>query len=151
MAKGFFATAQGVLSGVGGMENIKNVVHCATRLRFTLSDISKADDEAIKATSGVVSVVKAGGLYQVIIGNDVPEVFAELKKLGGKGFEPRVQEGETVKAGQLLLEYDKDLIARSGYSLETQVVVTNTGDFKAVTQAASGDCKAGDLVLYVES
>ncbi|MCL2601312.1 MAG: glucose PTS transporter subunit IIA [Treponema sp.] len=82
MAKDFMATAQGVLGGVGGMGNIKNVVHCATRLRFTLSDISKADDAAIKATPGVVSVVKAGGLYQVIIGNDVPEVFAELQKMG---------------------------------------------------------------------
>jgi PTS system beta-glucosides-specific IIC component len=82
MAKDFVKTAQGVLEGVGGRENIKSVVHCATRLRFTLLDQAKADDGAVKGTNGVVSVVKAGGLYQVVIGNDVHEVFVELEKLG---------------------------------------------------------------------
>jgi len=82
MAKDFAGTARGVLDGIGGKENIRNVVHCATRLRFTLFDQGKAGDDAVKAVDGVVSVVKAGGLYQVVIGNDVQEVFAELKKLG---------------------------------------------------------------------
>jgi PTS system beta-glucosides-specific IIC component len=71
-------------------------------------------------------------------------------KLDGKGFKAHVKDGDTVKKGDLILEYDKDIIARAGYSLETQVVVTNSGDFKAVTQAATGDVNAGDLVLYVE-
>ncbi|MDR2397927.1 MAG: PTS transporter subunit EIIB, partial [Spirochaetaceae bacterium] len=82
MAKDFGKTAQGVLDGVGGKDNIKTLVHCATRLRFTLKDTAKAQDDAVKSTSGVVSVVKAGGLYQVVIGNDVHEVFVELEKLG---------------------------------------------------------------------
>jgi PTS system beta-glucosides-specific IIC component len=82
MAKNFVETARNVLDGVGGKENIRSVVHCATRLRFTLVDNAKADDDAVKNTSGVVSVVKAGGLYQVVIGNDVHEVFVELEKLG---------------------------------------------------------------------
>jgi PTS system beta-glucosides-specific IIC component len=82
VAKDFVKTAQGVLSSVGGKDNIKSLVHCATRLRFTLLDQTKADDEAVKSTAGVVSVVKAGGLYQVVIGNDVHEVFVELEKLG---------------------------------------------------------------------
>jgi PTS system beta-glucosides-specific IIC component len=71
-------------------------------------------------------------------------------KLGGKGFKPHVKDDEEVKAGQLILEYDKDIIARSGFNLETQVVVTNTGDYKAITQAKTGDCLVGDLILYVE-
>ncbi|MDR0375165.1 MAG: glucose PTS transporter subunit IIA, partial [Treponema sp.] len=71
-------------------------------------------------------------------------------KLGGKGFKTHVQEGAKVKAGDLLLEYDKDVIARAGYNLETQLVITNTGNYKAVTQAKSGDCLVGDVVLYVE-
>ncbi|MCL2558575.1 MAG: PTS transporter subunit EIIC, partial [Treponema sp.] len=82
MARDFARTAQGVLDGIGGKANIKSVVHCATRLRFTLLDQGKASDGAVKAVDGVVSVVKAGGLYQVVIGNDVQEVFAELKRLG---------------------------------------------------------------------
>ena len=82
MAKDFGKTAQGVFAGVGGKGNIRSLVHCATRLRFTLVDNAKADDAAVKAVSGVVSVVKAGGLYQVVIGNDVHEVYEELEKLG---------------------------------------------------------------------
>ncbi|MDR1952774.1 MAG: PTS transporter subunit EIIB [Elusimicrobiota bacterium] len=82
MAKDFVKTALGVLDGVGGKDNIKTVVHCATRLRFTLADSAKASDESVKAATGVVSVVKAGGQYQVVIGNDVHEVFVELEKLG---------------------------------------------------------------------
>jgi PTS system beta-glucosides-specific IIC component len=82
MTKNFAKTAQGVLEGAGGKENIKSVVHCATRLRFALIDNTKANDGAIKNTPGVVSVVKAGGLYQVVIGNDVHEVYEELEKLG---------------------------------------------------------------------
>jgi PTS system beta-glucosides-specific IIC component len=82
MAKDFGKTAQGVMNGVGGKANIRSLVHCATRLRFTLVDNAKADDAAVKGTSGVVSVVKAGGLYQVVIGNDVHEVYEELEKLG---------------------------------------------------------------------
>ncbi|MCL2601310.1 MAG: glucose PTS transporter subunit IIA [Treponema sp.] len=97
MEKSFTLTAQGVLDGVGGTGNIKNVVHCATRLRFTLADIAKADDAVVKATPGVVSVVKAGGLYQVVIGNDVPEVFVELKKLGTPAGAP-LEENTDVKA-----------------------------------------------------
>jgi PTS system beta-glucosides-specific IIC component len=71
-------------------------------------------------------------------------------KLGGKGFTVHVREGDQVTAGQMLLEYDKDIIARMGYSLETQMVVTNSGDYRAITQAKSGDAAVGDVVLYVE-
>jgi PTS system beta-glucosides-specific IIC component len=70
--------------------------------------------------------------------------------LGGKGFTPHVKDDDVVKSGQLILEYDKDVIARAGFNLETQVVVTNPGDYKAITQAKSGDCNVGDLILYVE-
>jgi PTS system beta-glucosides-specific IIC component len=82
MAKDFARTAERILAAVGGKENVRNVVHCITRLRFTLYDQAKASDETAKSISGVVSVVKAGGLYQVVIGNDVFDVYAELEKLG---------------------------------------------------------------------
>jgi len=78
-------TATGVLAGVGGKENVQSLVHCATRLRFVLKDESKADAAAIKATPGVITTAQAGGQYQVVIGNDVPEVFAEIGKISGLG------------------------------------------------------------------
>lgn len=78
-------TAQSVLTGVGGEDNVSSLVHCATRLRFVLKDESKANTAAIKATPGVVTVAQAGGQYQVVIGNDVPDVFAEIGKISNIG------------------------------------------------------------------
>ena len=51
---------QSILEEVGGQENIENVYHCATRLRFQLKDETKANDEAVKAIDGVLSIVKGG-------------------------------------------------------------------------------------------
>jgi beta-glucoside PTS system EIICBA component len=78
-------TAAGVLQGVGGEENVRSLVHCATRLRFVLKDEAKADSAAVKAVPGVVTVAQAGGQYQVVIGNDVPDVFAEIGKISNFG------------------------------------------------------------------
>ena len=72
-----------ILQKVGGKENVDKVLHCATRLRFTLKDVSKADTEALKKTKGVMSVIHAGGQYQVVIGPDVPQVYQEVVVLGG--------------------------------------------------------------------
>ena len=72
---------QKILEAVGGKGNVQNLTHCATRLRFTLADDSKADDEAVKAIDGVVSLAKSGGQYQVVVGSDVPNVYRALEGL----------------------------------------------------------------------
>ena len=75
--------AQTILANIGGKENVNGVVHCATRLRFTLKDDSKANTDVLKKTKGVLSVVNAGGQYQIVIGPDVPMVYQEVIALGG--------------------------------------------------------------------
>ncbi|MGV8925523.1 MAG: PTS beta-glucoside transporter subunit IIABC [Ewingella sp.] len=70
--------AEEILLGVGGRENVKSVVHCATRLRFKLKDASKADAERLKRDPGVIMVVESGGQFQVVIGNHVGDVFNAL-------------------------------------------------------------------------
>ena len=77
------ALAEKILENVGGKENVNRVVHCATRLRFTLKDIEKADTNVLKKTPGILSVVNAGGQYQIVIGPDVPVVYQEVLTLGG--------------------------------------------------------------------
>lgn len=76
------STAKKILQRVGGKENVISLVHCMTRLRFVLKDESIVDDEAVKKTKGVMGIMKKAGQYQIIIGNDVGNVFAELMKLG---------------------------------------------------------------------
>ena len=80
-------TAAAVLKGVGGEENVQSLVHCATRLRFVVKDDSKIDKQAVKNAPGVITTAEAGGQYQVVIGNEVPEVFAEIAKISGLGGE----------------------------------------------------------------
>lgn len=73
--------AKKIVKNVGGKENILGLVHCITRLRFTLKDEGKAKDDVLKAMEGVVTVMKSGGQYQVVIGNHVPEVFEDVMAL----------------------------------------------------------------------
>ncbi|SDQ18275.1 beta-glucoside-specific PTS transporter subunit IIABC [Streptococcus equinus] len=83
MAKDYTELAQDIVAHVGGKDNILKLVHCVTRLRFTLKDESKADDDYLKQRDGIVTVVKAGGQYQVVIGNHVPDVYDTVLKVAG--------------------------------------------------------------------
>ncbi|WP_339166742.1 beta-glucoside-specific PTS transporter subunit IIABC [Paenibacillus sp. FSL R5-0341] len=67
-----------ILKLVGGEENVDQVTHCMTRLRFNLNDNKKADKATLKNTPGVMGVMENGGQFQVIIGNDVPVVYNAL-------------------------------------------------------------------------
>ncbi len=73
--------AEEIVKNVGGKDNVAGLVHCITRLRFTLKDEGIARDEALKDMEGVVTVMKSGGQYQVVIGNHVPEVFEDVMQL----------------------------------------------------------------------
>ena len=57
-----------IIDLVGGKDNISAVVHCMTRLRFTLNDRSRAKTEEIKKLDGVIDVVSNDVAYQIIIG-----------------------------------------------------------------------------------
>lgn len=72
-----------IIEGVGGKENVKEVSHCITRLRFTLKDESKADAKALEATKGVLDIIQAGGQYQVVVGPQVASIYDELRQIGG--------------------------------------------------------------------
>ncbi|SCX86247.1 PTS system beta-glucoside-specific IIA component, Glc family /PTS system beta-glucoside-specific IIB component, Glc family /PTS system beta-glucoside-specific IIC component, Glc family [Paenibacillus polysaccharolyticus] len=74
-----------ILKLVGGEENVDQVTHCMTRLRFNLNDNKKADKETLKNTPGVMGVMENGGQFQVIIGNDVPKVYNALVGNMSKG------------------------------------------------------------------
>lgn len=75
-------TAAAILEQVGGASNVGALEHCSTRLRFTLVDGGKADVDALKKVPGVMGVVSTAQL-QVVIGNNVVEVYQALKKLPG--------------------------------------------------------------------
>ncbi len=75
--------AREIVQGVGGESNVVSLVHCATRLRFTLKDNAKADKAALEKTDGIITVKESGGQFQVVIGNKVPEVYAAIGEVSG--------------------------------------------------------------------
>lgn len=82
MALDYVKTSQAIAEGVGGVENIASATCCMTRLRLVLKDESKANDAEVGKIKGVKSVIKQGGQYQVVIGNEVSNLFKEFRKLG---------------------------------------------------------------------
>ncbi len=85
MSKKYEGLARGIVQLVGGKENVTQAYHCQTRLRFTLADEGKADEDAIKAHDGVVGVIHGAGQFQVCIGPHVADVFEEVEKLVDTG------------------------------------------------------------------
>lgn len=81
--KNYDELAQDIVRQIGGPENILSLTHCVTRLRFKLADEGKANTEEIKNIKGVMTVVQAGGQYQVVIGNDVDYAYAAVGRIPG--------------------------------------------------------------------
>ncbi|GAA5429546.1 beta-glucoside-specific PTS transporter subunit IIABC [Lactococcus lactis] len=77
------ALAKDIVANVGGKENVISVINCITRLRFKLRDEKKANTDVLKNMDGVVTVMQSGGQYQVVIGNHVPEVRADVDAVLG--------------------------------------------------------------------
>lgn len=80
-----------IIKNVGGPENITDLKHCVTRLRFTLVDESKANDKVIKNMDGVVTVMKGMGQYMVVIGEHVHDVYVEVLRQLGRSDETPVE------------------------------------------------------------
>ena len=78
---------------VGGKDNIQNVVHCVTRLRFTLTDQSLADIDKILELKEVIDVIANEAVFQIVIGPQVMDVYKDFMKLLGDG----VSQDVTVK------------------------------------------------------
>lgn len=75
--------AASVLEAVGGKENVTSVVHCMTRLRFTLKDNGIPNINTVKKIKGVLGAQESGGQFQIIIGQNVGKVYDEVCALGG--------------------------------------------------------------------
>lgn len=90
--KNYKELATRILEFVGGKGNVNRVYHCQTRLRFTLADEGKADIKALEQLDGVRKVMISSGVFQIVIGTDVADVFEELEPLVGELKEASEQE-----------------------------------------------------------
>lgn len=95
MARDYKQMALEIVKHVGGEENVVEVEHCMTRLRFELVDASKADKDKLDQIEGVIEARESGGQYQIVIGTHVDDVYEALLKY--TGIKPYVKEEDSEK------------------------------------------------------
>lgn len=99
------ASAAKIIKNVGGKENITKLIHCSTRLRFSLVDYDKANLDALKQVDGVLGAVIASGQCQVIIGNAVVEMFDAINAQLGSLDENAIASAPKQKWYQVFLDF----------------------------------------------
>ena len=88
----------------------------------------------IESTSGIEILIHVG---------------MDTVKLQGRGFTAYVQDGEQVKKGQLLLEFEKEEIEKAGYEVTTPVIVTNSDEFSEIETVALKQVENQNALLKV--
>lgn len=150
-------TAALVLENVGGNENVSHFEHCSTRLRFTLNDNSKVNVEKLKSISGVMAV-KMNVQCQVVIGNEVVEVYDEVMKLLGKNMESTSTASkpkQKQKIGSVILDFIVGVfqplvpaIAGGGILKSVLLLLSVTGLMDSTGQTYQILNMIGDAPLY---
>lgn len=94
MAKDYKKLANDIIRLSGGTSNITSATHCMTRLRLHLNDGAKFQKEDINKLDDVLMVVIQNGEYQIVIGQDVPNLYAEIQKIDGIHAQGQVEDEE---------------------------------------------------------
>lgn len=150
--------SEDIIRLVGGEQNINDLVHCATRLRFSLKDNKKAERETLEKHPGVITVVESGGQFQVVVGSNVANVYAEIVK--GTSFLSSTST-DTQNSGQKTSAVSKVFEVISGSFSPLIPVMAGSGMLKALLtvltllgwMSDSGDAykilsAAGNAVFY---
>lgn len=126
--------AETILSGVGGKDNIISFTHCMTRLRFNLKNENIADTEKLKNTAGIMGVVLNGGQYQVVIGSEVQNVYAELNRMVGDtaGVRSTKSSSDNTKSDNSQNGFSRLLGTIAGIFTPIIPAITGAGILKAV-------------------
>ena len=104
MASKYDGLARIIIQNVGGKSNVISLSHCITRLRFKLKDESKANTDILKNTDGIVTVMQSGGQYQIVIGNQVDDVFEAVNRIGKFGADSEIVDDEGNETGTFVPE-----------------------------------------------
>lgn len=80
MAKDYTNDIKEIINNIGGLDNISSLTHCVTRLRFQLKDYSIVNRDNIKKLNVVLSIVEGNNQFQIVIGNEVENVYNAIIK-----------------------------------------------------------------------
>ena len=76
-------------------------------------------------------------------------VGMDTVKMNGDGFTPAKKQGDRVKKGDLLLEFDMQKIKEAGYPLTTPVIIANTNDYAEVLPTEAQEVASGDMLIHI--
>lgn len=112
MCRNYDELASDIVTHIGGKQNVKSLKHCVTRLRFALKDESKAETDYLKNRDGIVTVVSSGVQYQVVIGNQVADVYdAVLRVTDIAGVGEEEADGGNGTSGMNLFDRFIDIVS----------------------------------------
>ena len=117
--------------------------------------VDPVDGRVVAPGDGVVITIHPAG-HAVTLDLDAGPVLLihvglDTIGLGGEGFTPSVKDGQRVAQGDVLIEFDLDLLARKARSVVTPVIVTNAEQFRVASFAATGPIETGQPLFSAEA
>lgn len=115
--------------------------------------ILPTDGKVVAPVSGTVSMVFPTNHAVGLVDENGVEVLVHIGidtvSMKGEGFTGHVKQGDTLKAGDLMIEVDLDKVKEAGFNTIIPVIITNTPSFTAVEGLAGKDVKVGDEVISI--
>ena len=135
-----------------GLEDVKDEVFSSGMLGKGFA-VEPKEGKVFSPVDGVIDNITetkhAIGIVADDDANILIHVGLDTVKLGGRGFDVKVEEGAKIKKGDLLMTFDLSAIKKSGYKVTTPIVVCNSDEFHAVEIIAQGDVNVGDTVMKI--
>lgn len=111
------------------------------------------NNTVLSPTDGTVSVLFPSKHAVGITTKEGIEILVHIGlntvMLNGEGFTTFVKQGDQVKKGQKLLEFDKDFITNKGCSLQSPLIITNADQFKDILIETKTEIRTGDIAMEV--
>lgn len=111
------------------------------------------DDSVYSPADGIITAMFPTGHAVGITVDDCCEVLIHIGidtvEMNGKGFKTYVKQGDSVKQGDRLIEFDRKLVAEAGYSSDVIMIVTNTPEFSKIEKTSETNVDSSTVLLSV--
>ena len=139
-----------IVGDVIALSNVNDPVFSSGAMGQGIAVKPSQDVVYAPADAEVTIVFPTGHAYGLRTANGAEiliHVGIDTVSMNGEGFNQKVNQGDKVKAGDVLGTFDSAKIAAAGLDNTTMVIVTNTADFASVNPVASGSVAKGDAII----
>ena len=143
-----------IVGDVVALSNVNDPVFSSGAMGQGIAVKPSQDVVYAPADAEVTIVFPTGHAYGLRTANGAEiliHVGIDTVSMNGEGFNQKVNQGDKVKAGDVLGTFDSAKIAAAGLDNTTMVIITNTADFASVNPVASGSVAKGDSIIEVKA